>query len=96
MITIILIIGLILSIALNIIAFLLIGIQANKIQTYEQWILEFRKDVEMTLANMQSIDSKGTFATSVNDKGKFESDDEVGQVFEEMKDLIEKLKQRTQ
>lgn len=96
MITILLIIGLIISIALNFTTFLLIGIQANKVQTYEQWILEFKKDVETTLANMQAIDKKGVFASSINNDGLFESDDEVGKIFQEMKDLIDKLNQRTQ
>jgi hypothetical protein len=96
MITFLLITGLVISITLNIFLIFAIGIQANKVQTYEEWILEFKQDVETTLSNIQSIDKRGTFATSLNDKGLFESDDEVGAIFKEMKDLIEKLNQRTQ
>ena len=58
--------------------------------------MEFKEDVETTLEDMKAIDERGTFATSLNDKGKFESDDEVGVIFKEMQDIIEKLNQRTQ
>lgn len=94
MITFLLITGLIISIIFNILLFILNGIQVNKIQTYEEWILEFRQDIANTLINMRNIDKRGTFATSLNDKGLFESDDEVGIIFKEMEDLIEKLNQR--
>lgn len=40
---------------------------------------------------MRKIDTRGTFATRVDDKGKFESDDEVGVVFKDLMELIEKL-----
>lgn len=75
---------------------IIIGIQANKVQTYEEWILEFKHDVKMSLANMRAIDKRGSFATRVDDKGTFESDDEMGIIFKEMQDIIEKLNQRTQ
>ena len=96
MITFLLITGLVISIVFNIFICFIIGIQTNKVQTYEEWILEFKEDVETTLENMKALDKRGTFATSLNDKGLFESDDEVGVIFKEMQDLIEKLNQRTQ
>jgi len=36
------------------------------------------------------------FATVLNDKGAFESDDQVGQIFKELLEIIEKLNSRTQ
>ena len=96
MMTFLLITGIVISLVLNVLIIVIVGIQANKVQTYEEWILDFKQDVENTLANMQGIDDKGTFATRLNDKGTFETDDEVGIIFKEMKDLIEKLNQRTQ
>jgi hypothetical protein len=45
---------------------------------------------------MHDIDKVGTFATSMNDKGTFESDDQVGQVFKDLIELVEKLNQRIQ
>lgn len=96
MITILLIIGLVISFGLNVTTFIIIRNLLKKTGVYEQWILEFKQDVVDTLSIMQSIDKQGTFATSVNDKGNFESDDHVGQVFKELLDLIEKLNQRTQ
>lgn len=81
---------------LNIFFIKLVRIQLNKIQIYEDWILEFKTDVISTLNTMESIDKRGTFATSVNEKGLFESDDEVGQIFKDIKNLIEKLNQRVE
>jgi hypothetical protein len=66
-----------------------------KNDTYEKWIIDFKQDVNDTYALMRAIDSKGTFATRVNDKGVFEADDEVGAVFKELSDLIHKLNERT-
>lgn len=96
MITFLLITGLIISLGLNVTAYLLIRNLLKKQAIYEEWILEFKTDVKNTHELMQIIDRQGTFATSINDKGNFESDDQVGQVFKELRDLIEKLNERTQ
>jgi len=96
MITFLLITGLIISLGLNIATFILIRNLLKKISIYEQWILEFKQDVIDTLSIMRAIDKQGVFATSVNEKGVFESDDQVGQLFKEITDLIEKLNDRTQ
>lgn len=96
MITIFLITGLILSLGLNIAAIILLKILLSKISTYESWILDFKTDLVSTLDKMREIDKSNTFATILNDKGSFESDDQVGQVFKELLDIIEKLNKRTQ
>jgi hypothetical protein len=96
MITFLLITGLVISLVVNVLTIIIIGIQAKKVQTYEEWILEFKEDVETTLESMRALDKRGTFATSLNDKGLFESDDEVGVIFKEMQDLIEELNQKIQ
>jgi hypothetical protein len=96
MITFLLITGLVISLIVNILTIIISGVQANKVRTYEEWILKFKQDVETTLENMRALDTRGTFATSLNDKGLFESDDEVGAIFKEIQDLIEELNQRTQ
>jgi hypothetical protein len=96
MITFLLIIGLVISLGLNVASFILIRIHLLKIRTYELWIVGFKSDLMNTLERMRTIDKVGTFATSLNDKGLFESDDQVGQIFKELLDLIEKLNQRTQ
>lgn len=66
-----------------------------KNDTYEKWIIDFRQDVNDTYAAMRAIDDQGTFATRVNDKGVFESDDQVGAIFTDLADLISKLNKRT-
>jgi hypothetical protein len=96
MITSLLILGLFLFLLIIIFTIVIIKIQYNKVKVYENWILEFKGDVELTLENLRSIDKRGTFATSMNEKGTFESDDEVGIIFKEMETIVEKLNQRTQ
>ena len=96
MITFLLIAGLIISLGFNVAAFLLIRILLKKIHIYEQWILEFKQNVTYTITSMREVDKQGTFATSLNDKGTFESDDQVGQIFKELLDLIEQLDSKIQ
>lgn len=96
MITFFLILGLVISVGLNIAAFILVKRLLAKIEIYEEWILDFKTDVIDTLEQMRAIDKQGTFATSLNDKGQFEADDQVGAIFKELLDLIEKLNQRIQ
>ena len=91
MITIFLIIGLILSLGLNITAFILFKIFLSKINTYEEYIVNFRNSVKDALKKMRDIDNMGTFATRLNDKGVFESTDDVGQIFKDLEDIVEKL-----
>ena len=76
---------LVLSIILNII--LLIGVRNLVLQTedYESRLQLYRKYV---------TDKIGSALKALKDadiKGSFESDDEVGSVFEDMKDIINKM-----
>jgi hypothetical protein len=98
MITFILSLALIIALGLLISTFILIKILLKKIAVYEEWILDFKTDVIQTLEQMRAIDTRGTFITTIagGEKGGFESDDELGIVFKEMLELIEKLNQRTQ
>lgn len=98
MVTFFLILGLVIFLGLAASLFILTRRLLKKLQTYENWILEFKADVVNTLALMRALDKQGTFASPVksNDEGVFESDDQVGHVFKELLDLVEKLNQRTQ
>lgn len=96
MITFFLITGLVISVGLNIAAFILVKRLLARIDVYEEWIIDFKTDVISTLEQMRAIDKQGTFATSVTEKGVFESDDQVGVVFKELIALVEKLEQKTQ
>lgn len=96
MITFLLITGLVISVGLNIAAFILVKRLLAKVDVYEEWILDFKTDVIDTLEQMRAIDKQGMFATSLNDKGVFESDDQVGGIFKELMALVEKLERRTQ
>lgn len=52
----------------------------------QKWIEEFKADVLKTYAHMKLLD----------DKQMFEKDDDVGIVFQDMMELIQKLNERTQ
>lgn len=56
----------------------------NKIDIYEEWILEFRNDVNGVYRQLKNID----------DKNLFEKDDDVGVIFSDIVTLIDKLKTR--
>lgn len=60
-------------------------ISQNKIDIYEQWIIEFTDDVNDVYLKMKDLD----------DKNLFQKDDEVGIVFSDMATLIDKLNTRT-
>lgn len=98
MITFILIIILIISLGFNIVTYILIKNLLTKIRTYEEWILDFKSNVIDTLEKMRAIDQQSTFKSSFlsSDKGAFESDDQVGQVFKDLNELIDKLNQKAQ
>lgn len=89
-------IGLIISIILHVLTFIIIKRLLFKTLVYEKWILDTKNDLTNTLEEMRTIDRQGVFATSVNGKGVFESDDQVGQIFKELLALIDKLNDRIQ
>lgn len=98
MITFLLIIGLIISLGLNILAFILAQRLLQKISTYEQWVIEFKENVASTLEQMKKLDEDATFKSSFESTGKgvFESDDQVGQVFKDLLDLVKELDEKIQ
>jgi len=58
----------------------------ERIDTLEQWIIEFKNDVDVTYRKLKDVD----------DKQMFQKDDDVGFVFSEIIKLIEKLNKRTE
>jgi len=62
-----------------------------KISVYEQWILKFKSDVQLTLEKMDNIDKSGLLSTSMNEQGIFQHDDDVGFIFKELKNVLEEL-----
>lgn len=90
--------ALVITLGLLTLTFILIRNLLHKIALYEEWILDFKTDAMQTLEQMRAIDTRGSFITTIagGEKGGFESDDEVGVVFKEMLELIEKLNQRSQ
>ena len=94
--TILLALSLVISLGLLITAYIIIKRLLAKIDTYEEWILDFKTDVIQTLAQMREIDKSAVFSSKLNEQGVFESDDMVGGAFKELVALVEKLNQRTQ
>jgi hypothetical protein len=60
--------------------------QMNKADTYEEWIKEFRDDVKKTYIEIRELDNRQIF----------EKDDEVGIVFQDLLNIIDKLNNRVQ
>lgn len=78
------VIGLVLLCVLSGVLTYLLTIAQNKIDIYEEWILEFKNDVNGVYRQLKNID----------DKNLFEKDDDVGVIFSEMSTLIDKLNTR--
>jgi hypothetical protein len=74
------------SICVNIFLGYALDINLDKIETYQNWLLDIKKEVSVTYSKLKDLD----------DKQMFEKDDDVGFVFSEMVKLIEKLKERTE
>lgn len=88
-----LIIGLLLSILINIFLYKALSAQLKKIKTYEQlvvesdeWIESVRNAVRTTYVQMKKLDEKDIFF----------KDDEVGVVFSELLNLLKRLNDRIQ
>jgi len=96
MIIILMALSLVISLGLLITAYIIIKRLLVKIETYEEWVIDFKTDVIHTLERMRDIDKSVVFSSRLNEKGAFESDDQVGGVFKDLLVLIEKLNQRTQ
>tara|TARA_B100002019_G_C21266427_1_gene599686 strand:+ start:331 stop:585 length:255 start_codon:yes stop_codon:yes gene_type:complete len=58
----------------------------RKIKVYESWILDVKEDVENLYKDIHEVDSKDIF----------EKDDEVGVVFEQIKELISSFNKKVQ
>lgn len=64
---------------------IIINIGLDKIQTYENWIMEFGKDVQDTYNQLREVDNRQIF----------QRDDDVGFAFSQILLIIEKLKDKT-
>lgn len=82
----IILLGILLTISIVVIIYCikLIGLQSEKIEVYEDWIIEFKEDVNKTYKDIKELDSKEIFC----------KDDDVGMVFKDMVNIIEKLDER--
>ncbi len=60
--------------------------QLQKVERLESWVEDFASRIEITKQVLDDLDSEG----------KFESDDEIGTVFNGIKDTIDKLNEITE
>ena len=74
------------SICANIFLGYALDINLDKIETYQNWLSDIKKELSVTYSKLKDLDNKQMF----------EKDDDVGFVFSEMVKLIEKLKERTE
>jgi hypothetical protein len=96
MITFFLALSLVISLGFLITTYIIIKRLLAKLNTYEEWIIDFKEDVARTLEQMREIDKSIVFSSTLNEQGLFESDEMVGGSFKELLALVEKLNQRIQ
>lgn len=87
---------LVISFGINIVKFILIRRLLQKINIYQTWIIKSRDNVKNTLNVMREIDNQGMFASSFSEKGLFESDDSVGQIFKQLLEIVNELNTKIQ
>lgn len=75
----------ILIISLIVLIFIL-KINFKKIEIYEQWILSFKNEVDLTYKHLKEIDEAHIF----------EKDDDVGFVFQDILSLIKNLNEKVE
>jgi hypothetical protein len=99
MITLLLALSLVISLGLLVTAYIIIKRLLAKIDTYEGWIkiyeeriLNAQTRIGNTLEKMREIDKSVVFSSRVNDRGAFESDDQLGGSFKELESIVEELK----
>jgi amino acid transporter len=64
--------------------YIIIGINLDKIRTYENWVMDFNKDVQNTYNQLKQLD----------DRNIFSKDDDVGFAFSQIVSVMEKLKDK--
>jgi len=78
----ILLTSLVVSLIGNILLFKLVRINLTKVEIYEDWILEYKNQIEETYQALKFVD----------EKQMFEKDDEVGFVFSDILEIIKDLR----
>ena len=78
----ILLTSLVVSLIGNILLFKLVRINLTKVEIYEDWILEYKNQIEETYQALKFVD----------EKQMFERDDEVGFVFSDILEIIKDLR----
>lgn len=64
--------------------YIIISIQNDKINTYENWIVEFNKNIQDTYVQLKQVDNRNIFSR----------DDDVGFAFSQILSIIENLKDK--
>ena len=73
------------SLSLNYLLFKAGQRQLELVELYDSWVSEFKQDVQSTFDNIKEIDQKQMF----------EKDDDVGVIFQQIFELIDRLNKRT-
>lgn len=89
-----------LSIATNIFLYRLVSVLLKKITIYENEIIKsdtllltIQNNIIKSLEIMREIDKQGVFSSRISEKGLFESDDMVGQIFIDLTQTVDDLSQ---
>jgi len=90
---ILLIIGLTLSLVINILLYKVLSIQLKKIQLYEKYIVEYDEWVDSVRNLVRSVYLR---MKKIDDRDIFFKDDDVGVVFAELLNLLKHLNDKVQ
>lgn len=63
----------------------------RKLEITEDWFRDTKVKIERVIGTMRAIDLRGTFSGKLLENGAFESDDEVGTVFQDLRDIVYSL-----
>jgi hypothetical protein len=81
------------SICLLIACYFIINVNLEKIDTYENWITDSNANIEKIKSDLIKTHQR---LKDVDHKGIFQKDDDVGFVFSEILNIIEKIKDNVQ
>jgi transcription elongation factor Elf1 len=66
----------------------------KKIEVYEDWLDYFRTEIHDVHTRLDDVDKSGIFVSSVDEKGMFAKDDDVGFVFSEILRIIREFDEK--
>lgn len=68
-----------------------VEVAEDALNDYTEFLEQMRKQIQLIINAMRTIDIKGTYASGIGTDGAFLTEDDVGGVFKQMLGLVELL-----